>query len=53
MSDRRLPPASLQDRVEDLLAVLDAEGVERATIMGTSEGGSFAAFFAATYPERT
>jgi class 3 adenylate cyclase len=53
MSDRRLPPASLQDRVEDLLAVLDAEGVERATIMGTSEGGSLAAFFAATYPERT
>jgi class 3 adenylate cyclase len=53
LSDRRLPPASLQDRVEDLLAVLDADGVERATIMGTSEGGSLAAFFAATYPERT
>ena len=53
MSDRRLPPASLQVRVEDLLAVLGAEGVERATIMGTSEGGSLAAFFAATYPERT
>jgi class 3 adenylate cyclase/pimeloyl-ACP methyl ester carboxylesterase len=53
LSDRRLPPASLQDRVEDLLAVLDAEGMERATIMGTSEGGSLAAFFAATYPERT
>jgi len=53
LSDRRLPPASLQNRVEDLLAVLDAEGVERATIMGTSEGGSLAAFFAATYPERT
>jgi class 3 adenylate cyclase/pimeloyl-ACP methyl ester carboxylesterase len=53
MSDRRVPPATLEDRVQDLIAVMDTERVERATIMGTSEGGSLAAFFAATYPERT
>ena len=53
MSDRRVPPATLEDRVQDLVAVMDAEHVERATIMGTSEGGSLGLFFAATYPERT
>ncbi len=52
-SDRRLPPASLEDRVQDLVAVMDANEIERAIIMGTSEGGTLATFFAATYPERT
>ena len=33
-------------------AVMDAAGIERATVMGVSEGGSLAALFAATYPER-
>lgn len=51
-SDRRLPPASLEDRIADLHAVLNAERIERAVIIGTSEGGSLATFFAATYPER-
>lgn len=52
-SDRRLPPPSLEDRTSDLEAVLDAEGVERAVLVGTSEGGTLATFFAATYPDRT
>jgi hypothetical protein len=33
-------------------AVMDAAGVERAAIMGVSEGGSLAALFAASHPER-
>jgi pimeloyl-ACP methyl ester carboxylesterase len=39
--------------VQDLVAVMRAEGVDRAVIAGFSEGGTMAAFFAATYPERT
>jgi len=53
MSDRRFPPATLEERVQDILAVMDAEQVDSAVIMGTSEGSSLASFFAATYPERT
>ena len=39
-------------RVDDLRAVLDAVGSERAAVFGESEGGALAAFFAATHPER-
>jgi class 3 adenylate cyclase len=39
--------------MDDLRAVLDAVGSERAVLLGVSEGGSMAALFAATYPERT
>ncbi|MDT7794960.1 MAG: hypothetical protein QOD59_4401 [Mycobacterium sp.] len=53
VSDRGIPPPSLDARVADLVAVMDAEGVDRAIIAGWSEGGTMAAFFAATYPERT
>jgi class 3 adenylate cyclase/alpha-beta hydrolase superfamily lysophospholipase len=53
LSDRRIPPPSLDARVQDLVAVMRAEGVDRAVIAGFSEGGTMAAFFAATYPERT
>lgn len=52
-SDRGIPPPSLDARVQDLVAVMHAEGVDRAVIAGVSEGGTMAAFFAATYPERT
>jgi pimeloyl-ACP methyl ester carboxylesterase len=52
VSDRGIPPPSLDARVADLVAVMDAEGVDRAIIAGWSEGGTMAAFFAATYPER-
>jgi class 3 adenylate cyclase len=53
VSDRGIPPPSLDARVQDLVAVMDAEAVDRAIIAGWSEGGTLAAFFAATYPERT
>ena len=52
-SDRGIPPPSLDARVQDLLAVMRAENIDRAVIAGVSEGGTMAAFFAAAYPERT
>lgn len=53
VSDRGIPPPSLDARVQDLVAVMRAEAVDRAIIGGWSEGGTLAAFFAAAYPERT
>jgi class 3 adenylate cyclase len=50
MSDRPLGPATLEERTDDIRAVMDAAGSERAFIL---EGGSMACVFAATYPERT
>jgi class 3 adenylate cyclase len=38
--------------MDDIRAVMDAAGSDQAVVMGWSEGGSFAAMFAATYPER-
>jgi class 3 adenylate cyclase len=38
--------------MDDLRAVMDAAGMEQAAVMGLSEGGSLAALFAATYPNR-
>ena len=46
-----LPP--IEVRMDDLRAVMDAIGAERAFIAGHSEGGQNCAVFAATYPERT
>jgi pimeloyl-ACP methyl ester carboxylesterase len=53
MSDRPVGPATLEARTDDIRAVMDAAGSEHAFIFGTSEGGSMACVFAATYPERT
>jgi pimeloyl-ACP methyl ester carboxylesterase len=53
MSDRPPGPATLEERTDDIRAVMDAVGSERAFIYGSSEGGSMACVFAATYPERT
>ena len=39
--------------MDDVRAVMDAAGSERAALMGVSEGGAMSALFAATYPERT
>jgi class 3 adenylate cyclase/DNA-binding winged helix-turn-helix (wHTH) protein len=54
LSDRvphdSVPP--LETRADDLAAVLDAAGIERATLLGSSEGGSLSAVFAASHPER-
>jgi class 3 adenylate cyclase len=43
----------LEDRMDDVRAVMDAAGSERAALFGVSEGGAMSALFAATYPERT
>lgn len=51
-SDRTGRLDSIDERVDDLRAVMDAAGVERAHIFGGSEGGPVAALFAATYPDR-
>jgi class 3 adenylate cyclase len=53
LSDRGADLSSFPERVSDMLAVMDAEGVDRAFIGGFSDGGTMSAFFAATYPERT
>jgi len=55
MSDP-VPPdelPTLEQRMEDVRAVMDAVGSERAAIFGASEGGNMSMLFAATYPERT
>ena len=39
--------------MDDVRAVMDAAGSERAVVFGVSEGGPMAMLFAATYPERT
>lgn len=43
---------SLETRADDLRTVLDATGVARAAVLGSSEGGSLSAVFAASHPER-
>jgi class 3 adenylate cyclase len=52
LSDRISGPATYEQRMDDLRAVMDAERIERATVVGLSDGASMAAIFAATYPER-
>jgi pimeloyl-ACP methyl ester carboxylesterase len=47
----RLP--TLEERMDDLRAVMDAVGSEQAALMGTSEAGALSLLFAATYPSRT
>ncbi len=44
---------TLEERMEDVHAVLDAAGSDRATLLGISEGGPMSLLFAATYPQRT
>jgi class 3 adenylate cyclase len=44
---------TLEERMDDVRAVMDAAGSERAAILGMSEGGSACMLFAASYPERT
>jgi DNA-binding SARP family transcriptional activator/pimeloyl-ACP methyl ester carboxylesterase len=51
VSTERLP--DLQTRMDDVRAVLDAVGSERAVLIGLSEGGAMSTLFAATHPERT
>ena len=44
--------ATLEERTDDIRAVMDDIGIECANIFGVSEGGSMACLFAATYPQR-
>ena len=53
MSDRVHPLPTMEQRMDDVRAVLDAVGSKRAALIGISEGGVMSALFAATYPERT
>jgi pimeloyl-ACP methyl ester carboxylesterase len=50
VSNDRLP--TLEQRMDDVRAVLDAIGSERAAVFGASEGGNLSILFAATHPER-
>src|SRR5262245_11176043 len=52
LSDR-VAEQTLEERIGDVRAVMDAVGSSSATIYGWSEGGSMALMFSATYPERT
>ena len=52
MSDRVGELPGLDQRIDDLRAVMDAAGMEQAALLGISEGSPLAALFAATYPDR-
>jgi len=52
LSDR-VGEQTLEERIGDVRAVMDAAGSAHATIFGWSEGGSMSLMFSATYPERT
>jgi pimeloyl-ACP methyl ester carboxylesterase len=52
LSDR-VGEQTLEERIGDVRAVMEAAGSPRATIFGWSEGGSMSLMFSATYPERT
>lgn len=43
---------SFEERMDDIRAVMDAAGIQRAHLVGTSEGGPLSILFAATYPDR-
>ena len=53
LSDRMREAPTLETRMDDLRAVLDAVGSESAVLFGTAEAASMCLLFAATYPERT
>ncbi len=51
-SDRRSRVADIDERVDDLRAVMDHAGIEHAYLFGNSEGGPMTLLFAASYPDR-
>jgi len=53
LSDQVSELPGMDQRMDDVSAVMDAVGIERAVIFGASEGGSLAALFAASHPERS
>jgi class 3 adenylate cyclase/esterase/lipase len=52
MSDRVAELPGLDQRMDDLRAVMDAGGMEQAALLGISEGAPLSVLFAATYPDR-
>jgi class 3 adenylate cyclase/pimeloyl-ACP methyl ester carboxylesterase len=53
VSDHVAGAPSLEARMDDLRAVMDANGMEAAALLGVFDGGAMSLLFAATYPERT
>ena len=53
LSDRTMHLPTLEEQVDDVLAVLDAVGCERAGLFGVGQGGVLACLFAAAHPGRT
>ena len=53
LSDRIAGIPTLEQRMDDVRAVMDATGSERAALFGISEGGPMSILFSATYPNRT
>jgi class 3 adenylate cyclase/pimeloyl-ACP methyl ester carboxylesterase len=52
LSDRSFGTGTLEDRMDDIRAVMDAVGLRRAALMGAIDGAPMAIAFAATYPDR-
>jgi class 3 adenylate cyclase/pimeloyl-ACP methyl ester carboxylesterase len=52
LSDRVASLPSLEARMDDVTAVMDATGMTRAALLGPTQGAALSALFAATYPER-
>jgi len=52
LSDRTDSPPTIEERVADTIAVMDAEGIEKASVVGFSEGGSTGIALAAEHPDR-
>jgi class 3 adenylate cyclase len=53
LSDPMLGAPTLEEQMDDVLAVMKAAGSERAAVVGSLEGGPMAALFAATHPDKT
>ena len=53
LSDRNTKLPTLEERMDDVRAVMDAVDSKQAAVFGYSEGGALCVLFAATYPERT
>jgi class 3 adenylate cyclase len=53
LSDRTAGVPSLEECMDDIRTVMDAESMDRATLVGHYDSGAHSAMFAATYPERT
>src|SRR3954451_15652492 len=53
MSDRGAQDFTLEQRMHDVQAILDAIGCKEAALFGVSEGGPMSLLYAATYPQRT